>query len=81
MRKMSQLKLIFKFILFALITNVGLHGQGVDLKDTRLLNQPAVSRDHIAFVYAGDLWIAEIDGTYPHRLTAHQGVEFSGEVW
>jgi len=71
------LKQILKLILIALLTNVNLHGQEVDLKDTRLLNQPAVSQDQIAFVYAGDLWIAKIDGTYPHRLTAHQGVEFS----
>ena len=53
-----------------------LFGQGgVNLKDTRLLAQPAISRTHIAFVYAGDLWIANIDGTEVRRLTSDEGIE------
>ncbi len=43
--------------------------------DTRLLAQPAVSATHIAFIYAGDLWSARIDGTDVRRLTAHAGSE------
>ena len=43
--------------------------------DTRLLAQPAVSATHIAFIYAGDLWSARIDGTDVRRLTAHAGAE------
>jgi tricorn protease len=31
--------------------------------DTRMLFQPAVSADHIAFIYAGDLWVANPDGS------------------
>ena len=31
--------------------------------DTRLLAQPAVSTTHVAFIYAGDLWSARLDGT------------------
>ncbi|MCY2960657.1 MAG: PDZ domain-containing protein [Planctomycetota bacterium] len=46
-----------------------------DSADTRLLDQPAVSADHIAFAYAGDLWVAGIDGSDVRRLTAHPGVE------
>ena len=37
---------------------------------TLLLRQPALSSDHLAFVYAGDLWIAERDGGNPRRLTS-----------
>lgn len=48
---------------------------GIDTKDTRLLSQPAVSAEHIAFVYANDLWIANIDGTVPRRLTVDEGQE------
>ena len=44
---------------------------------TLMLAQPAVSTDRIAFAYAGDLWIAGIDGSSPRRLTSHIGVEFN----
>jgi tricorn protease len=43
--------------------------------DTRLLEQPAVSGDHLAFIYAGDLWGARLDGTEVHRLTTAEGDE------
>ncbi|MEM9928989.1 MAG: DPP IV N-terminal domain-containing protein [Bacteroidota bacterium] len=42
---------------------------------TRLLRSPALSADHIAFVYAGDLWVADRDGENPRRLTIDDGVE------
>ncbi len=38
-------------------------------QDTRLLRQPALSAEHLAFVYAGDLWLAARDGSDPRRLT------------
>ncbi len=46
-----------------------------DLHDTKLLAQPAVSKDHIAFVYADDLWIADVSGKNVRRLTSDTGVE------
>ncbi len=48
---------------------------GIDPNDTRLLEQPAISNDHIAFIYAHDLWVANADGTQPKRLTVDEGVE------
>jgi tricorn protease len=42
---------------------------------TKLLRQPALSEDHLAFVYAGDLWIADADGADPRRLTSHPAIE------
>jgi tricorn protease len=42
---------------------------------TRLLAEPAISADHIAFVYDTDLWIANRDGSSPRRLTTHPGLE------
>jgi len=48
---------------------------GIDTKDTKLLSQPAISMNHIAFVYAGDLWIVGIDGKNARRLTSDDGVE------
>ncbi len=43
--------------------------------DTRLMHTPAVSQNHIAFIYAEDLWIADKDGRNPRRLTIDEGVE------
>ena len=47
----------------------------IDITDTRMLSQPAVSANNIAFIYAEDLWIANIDGTQPRRLTVDRGIE------
>ncbi|HEX9508601.1 MAG TPA: hypothetical protein VF947_09345, partial [Myxococcales bacterium] len=48
---------------------------GIDVRDTRLLNDPAISKRNIAFVYAGDLWVANLDGTSVRRLTSDVGLE------
>lgn len=42
---------------------------------TLLLHHPALSAEHLAFVYAGDLWLADADGRDPRRLTSHPGDE------
>ncbi len=42
---------------------------------TLLMHSPAVGKDHIAFIYAEDLWVAQLDGTNPRRLTVDEGVE------
>lgn len=47
----------------------------INTEDTRMLSQPAISSKHIAFIYAEDLWIANIDGTSPRRLTIDEGIE------
>jgi len=44
-------------------------------ENTKLLSQPAISENHIAFIYAEDLWIANIDGSNPRRLTIDEGIE------
>jgi tricorn protease len=43
--------------------------------DTRLLWQPAISKNQIAFIYAEDLWVANVDGSYPRRITVSEGSE------
>ena len=43
--------------------------------ETLLLRQPAVSRDAVAFVYAGDLWLTGFEGGAARRLTVGPGVE------
>jgi len=47
----------------------------VDTKDTKFLTQPAVSATMVAFVYANDLWTADLDGKNVRRLTSDIGVE------
>src|SRR5579872_5725896 len=54
-----------------------LAAQGVDVDDTRLLSRPAISKTHIAFVYAGDLWVAGVDGKNARRLTTDKGIDSS----
>src|SRR6185503_2577715 len=46
---------------------------GPDINNTRLLAEPAISKDHVAFTYAGDLWVAGLDGKNIKRLTADDG--------
>lgn len=51
----------------------GLHAQ----EGTRMLHQPDISAEQVAFVYAGDLWTAPASGGDARRLTAHIGTESS----
>jgi tricorn protease len=44
---------------------------------TALLRQPAVSKDHLAFVYGGDLWVSDRDGSRPVQLTSNPAAEFA----
>ena len=44
-------------------------------QQTLMLRQPALSESHIAFVYGGDIWIADTNGDNPRRLTSHPAVE------
>jgi tricorn protease len=45
----------------------------INPNDTRMLAQPAVSERQIAFVYADDLWVANLDGSDAKRLTGRAG--------
>lgn len=49
----------------------------VSFAQTRLLSHPAVSADHLAFAYAGDLWVADREGNNPRRLTIADGPEIN----
>ena len=44
-------------------------------QETRLLRQPSISDKHIAFVYAGDMWITDLSGQNSKRLTSTAAVE------
>jgi len=48
---------------------------GPDVTDTTLLTQPAVSATQIAFIYAADVWVCDLDGRNVRRLTGDLGRE------
>src|SRR6266446_7151355 len=60
-------------ILMLLLVAAG-HGEP-NHSDTRLLSQPAVSGEHIAFVYADNLFLCDLDGRNVRQLTSDQGIE------
>ena len=66
----KPLSTTFFIALFTLILNTSTIAQ-----DTRLLRNPAISKDKISFVYAGDIWVANLDGANVKRITAFEGVE------
>src|SRR5262249_39063319 len=68
--------------LVSLLFSLGLLAAGrsaadPDIHDTRLLSEPAISATQIAFIYAGDLWTAGLDGKNVRRLTSDVGLESS----
>jgi len=44
---------------------------GADAAPVKFLRTPHVNRESIAFVYQGDIWLANRDGSEPRRLTDH----------
>ncbi|HEY7575443.1 MAG TPA: PDZ domain-containing protein [Thermoanaerobaculia bacterium] len=48
-----------------------------DIQDTRMLTDPAITADRIAFIYANDLWTCGLDGGSVRRLTSDDGVASS----
>src|ERR687888_2333915 len=66
---MNIRRLLFSLSLCLLIS-VTASAQG-----TRLLRHPTVSRDLVAFEYAGDLWVVSRSGGQARRLTSTPGVE------
>src|SRR5262245_39607535 len=56
-------------------TQVPSAATAIDTTDTRMLEQPAISAENVAFAYAGDIWIAKLDGSGVRRLTSAPGPE------
>ena len=49
----------------------------IDTANTRMFSQPALSARQIAFIYAGDLYVCDLDGRNVLRLTSDEGIERS----
>ena len=65
----------FLLVAFSALLLLPAQGSAQNPDDTRMLSQPAVSGEHIAFVYDGDVWLANRDGSGGRRLTTHPGAE------
>src|SRR2546423_10445293 len=65
---------IRRLIFFALLSCLSISGIAT-AQGTRLLRHPTVSRDSIAFEYAGDIWVVPRGGGQARRVTSTQGVE------
>ena len=61
----------------ALCCTLALCGTAMASEGSRLLRQPDISANHLVFVYGGDLWLANRDGSSPRQLTNHPAAEFA----
>lgn len=61
------------FSLLAVLAHLVVFAQ--QAQESLLLRSPSVSEKHLAFVYGGDIWISEKDGSHPRRLTVNPAVE------
>lgn len=66
---MKTTYLVSAFLLCLVISS------SVMAQETRLLRHPTVSRDSVAFEYAGDLWVVSRSGGHARRVTSTQGAE------
>mgnify|MGYP001254166082 CR=1 FL=1 len=64
-----------KFYLISIIFVFCIHCFTAIQAQTRLLRNPDVTDSHIAFEYAGDIWICNINGSQAQRLTVSSGME------
>ena len=73
----NNLRLSLHGVLAALLLPFATAAISAEQEPTRLLRQPDVSEQHLAFVYAGDIWLTDRNGQQPRRLTAHPASEFA----
>lgn len=68
MKTLTQIAIAF--FLLSLIPGIRAQAQG-----PMLLESPTVSRTHVAFSFAGDIWLVDRQGGDARRLTSHPGRE------
>lgn len=65
------------FSIVGLLISILCSSRPLSAQGTRLLRNPAISAENIAFAYAGDIWLANLDGSNVKRITAFNGVELN----
>jgi tricorn protease len=68
---------ILALLIFLAVVSVGGSYSSAQLNKPLLMRQPTMSRTHIVFSYAGDLWIVPREGGEATRLTTGVGNETS----
>ena len=61
------------FISLCVLVVVGFSSVVSAAVNARMLRFPDVSETHIAFVYAGDIWVVEKEGGIARRLSSPAG--------
>ncbi len=80
-QSLSSSRLAVRRVLLALATAAAVtaaaapRAAAIDVTDTRMLSQPALSARQIAFIYAGDLFVCDLEGRNVARLTSDEGIE------
>ncbi|GBL05741.1 S41 family peptidase [Glaciecola sp. KUL10] len=64
-----------KLILSIVIVQLSVLSNYLYAQETRLLRQPTVSQQHIAFAHAGDIWLTDLNGQNSRRLTSTGAIE------
>src|SRR5689334_13639541 len=73
LKQTRMIKLFYAALLTAVC--IVLLNNTIIAQDTRLVRDPAISKNKISFVYAGDIWVADLNGGNVKRITAFEGVE------
>ncbi|NLJ00278.1 MAG: acetyl-CoA synthetase [Bacteroidales bacterium] len=65
---------------FILIVTIATCWNVYSMNDARMMRQPDINGDLIAFVYAGDIWTVPAHGGTAKRLTSHPGIELFPKI-
>lgn len=60
---------------FTLLAVLALTIPTISAQGTRLLRQPSANESHVAFTYARDIWVSELDGSNVVRITSTPAIE------
>ena len=64
-----------RILILSFMLTLAAHSAAAQSGGTRLLRFPDVHGDRVAFVYAGDIFVASTSGGTARQLTAHEGQE------
>jgi tricorn protease len=72
---MISIRSLFAFIVAGCVIGCACLTAAQEAQEGRLLRFPDIYKDKIAFMYAGDLWLASSSGGTARRITSHPGRE------
>jgi tricorn protease len=74
--KTFTMKLFISVLCFSILCLFIVHPVQAQV-DARMFRSPDISSTHIAFIYAGDIWVVEKEGGLAHSLSSPLGEEIS----